>query len=160
MNKLFILVLTSILSAGAFAQSGAPTAGPTNQTIDPKSQAAAEANHNAKPHGLNATKPNPNAAGATNQVADPKSQAAAEAKHLARAHGGLDAMKSIPLEDGSTVYVFKDGKMGMEDKNGRPMKMKPGHVMKAKDGTSLAMVGNEMMRVESLLEDKKGRGSN
>ncbi|WP_333858086.1 CopK family periplasmic copper-binding protein, partial [Denitromonas sp.] len=24
--------------------------------------------------------------------------------------------KSIPLKDGATVYIFKDGKMGMEDK--------------------------------------------
>ena len=27
--------------------------------------------------------------------------------------------KSIPMKDGSTVYIFKDGKMGMEDKMGR-----------------------------------------
>ena len=27
--------------------------------------------------------------------------------------------KAIPLKDGSTVYVFKDGKMGMEDKMGK-----------------------------------------
>lgn len=64
--------------------------------------------------------------------------------------------KSIPLEDGSVVYVFKNGKMGMEDKLGRSTRMKPGHVMKAKDGTTLVMVGDEVMRVESLLLEKKG----
>ncbi|WP_455153138.1 CopK family periplasmic copper-binding protein [Cupriavidus basilensis] len=28
--------------------------------------------------------------------------------------------KKFELKDGSTMYVFKDGKMGMEDKFGRP----------------------------------------
>jgi hypothetical protein len=32
--------------------------------------------------------------------------------------------KSIELKDGSTVYIFKDGKMGMEDKYGRATYMK------------------------------------
>jgi hypothetical protein len=34
------------------------------------------------------------------------------------------AERSIELKDGSTVYIFKDGKMGMEDKLGRAMRMK------------------------------------
>ncbi len=64
--------------------------------------------------------------------------------------------KSFPLEDGSTVYVFKDGKMGMEDKLGRAKRMKPGHVMKTKNGEKLMMVGDEVVRVESLLLESKG----
>ena len=67
--------------------------------------------------------------------------------------------KSIPLEDGSTVYVFKDGKMGMEDKLGRSTRMKPGHVMKTKDGGKLIMVGDEVMRVESLLKEHSSSGN-
>lgn len=66
--------------------------------------------------------------------------------------------KSINLEDGSTVYVFKDGKMGMEDKAGRSTRMNPGQVMKAKDGTTLMMVGDEVMRVESILKERSGPG--
>ena len=67
--------------------------------------------------------------------------------------------KSIPLEDGSTVYVFKNGKMGMEDKLGRSKRMKPGHLMKTKDGGMLTMVGDEVMRVESLRMEAKGGGN-
>lgn len=29
--------------------------------------------------------------------------------------------RKFELKDGSTVYVFKDGKMGMEDRRGRPV---------------------------------------
>lgn len=61
-----------------------------------------------------------------------------------------NVQKSIPLKDGSTVYIFKDGKMGMEDKVGRSTRMKPGQVMEAKDGQKLIMIGDEVMRVESL----------
>lgn len=59
--------------------------------------------------------------------------------------------QSIPLKDGSTVYVFKNGKMGMEDKSGRPHRMKPGQVMETKDGKKLVMVGDEVMRVDAVL---------
>lgn len=61
-----------------------------------------------------------------------------------------NVQKAIPLKDGSTVYIFKDGKMGMEDKVGRATRMKPGQVMETKDGQKLIMIGDEVMRVESL----------
>ena len=149
MNKFSMLVLSSFLATGAFAAP--PAGGEAQMQANPKSQAAAEAEHNAKSHGTDMSAKQ----GQAQMQANPKSQAAAEAKHNAKSHGGI-AVKSIPLENGSTVFVFKDGKMGMEDKMGRPTRMKPGHVMKAKDGTALAMVGNEVMRVESLLTEKKG----
>lgn len=59
--------------------------------------------------------------------------------------------KSIPLKDGSTVYIYKDGKMGMEDKLGRAAYMKPGQVMETKDGKKIVMIGNEIWRVDQLL---------
>lgn len=59
--------------------------------------------------------------------------------------------KSFPLKDGSTVYIFKDGKMGMEDKLGRVMSMKQGQVMETKDGKKIIMTGNEVWRVDELL---------
>lgn len=59
--------------------------------------------------------------------------------------------KSIELKDGSTVYIFKDGKMGMEDKYGRSTYMESGHVMETKDGKKIIMNGNEVWRVEELL---------
>jgi uncharacterized protein YdeI (BOF family) len=59
--------------------------------------------------------------------------------------------KSYELKDGSTVYIFKDGKMGMEDKFGRAAYMAPGHVMETKDGQKIIMNGNEVWRVDKLL---------
>ena len=59
--------------------------------------------------------------------------------------------KSIELKDGSTVYFFKDGKMGMEDKYGRVASMKAGHVMETKDGKRIIMIGNEVARLEPIL---------
>ena len=59
--------------------------------------------------------------------------------------------KSIELKDGSTVYIFKDGKMGMEDKFGRAAYMKTGHVMETKDGKKIIMTGNEIWRVDQML---------
>jgi len=83
-------------------------------------------------------------------------------KVLIAAVGGLMAMsalaadqskvdKSIELKDGSTVYIFKDGKMGMENKLGRVEAMKAGHVMETKDGKKIVMIGNEVWRLEELL---------
>ena len=59
--------------------------------------------------------------------------------------------KSVPLKDGSTVYVLKGGKMGMEDKYGRAARMQPGVVMETKDGQRIAMIGDEVAYVNSLL---------
>ena len=51
--------------------------------------------------------------------------------------------KSIPLKDGSIVHQFKDGKMAMEDKYGRPTRMNVGETMVAADGTTIAMNSDE-----------------
>lgn len=56
--------------------------------------------------------------------------------------------RSIALKDGSTVHIYKDGKMAMEDKHGRPQHMKEGHAMETKDGQKIMMKGNEMWRME------------
>jgi len=62
------------------------------------------------------------------------------------------AEKSIELKDGSTAYIFKDGKMGMEDKFGRAAYMEPGQVMETKDGKKIVMNGNEVARTVELLD--------
>lgn len=59
--------------------------------------------------------------------------------------------KSIELKDGSTVYIFKDGKMGMEDKLGRAVRMKQDAVMETKDGQKIMMHGDEVMRLDNIL---------
>ena len=64
--------------------------------------------------------------------------------------------KALPMQDGSTVYIFKDGKMAMEDKLGRTVAMKAGHVMETKDGQRIIMVGNELARLEMIKADERG----
>lgn len=62
--------------------------------------------------------------------------------------------KAIPLKNGSTVYILKDGKMGMEDKMGKAVRMKQGEVMEAKDGQKIMMHGDEVMRLDSILHSQ------
>ena len=65
--------------------------------------------------------------------------------------------KSIELKDGSTVYIFKDGKMAMEDKLGRAVRMKKDTVMETKDGQKIIMHGDEVMRLDNILhKDHRG----
>lgn len=65
-----------------------------------------------------------------------------------------DVQKTVLMKDGSKLYIFKNGKMGMEDKLGRPATMKRGVVMETKEGQKIIMVGNEVMRVQQMnLED-------
>ena len=67
------------------------------------------------------------------------------------------AEKSIELKDGSTVYIFKDGKMAMEDKLGRAVRMKKDTVMETKDGQKIMMHGDEVMRLDNILhKDHRG----
>ena len=75
---------------------------------------------------------------------------AAHAGDAARA----EAKQVFDLKDGSTVYLFKDGKMAMEDKYGKAVRMKKDTVMETKDGQKIIMHGDEVMRLDSLL--KKG----
>lgn len=64
--------------------------------------------------------------------------------------------KSYELKDGSTVYIFKDGKMGMEDKYGKARVMKDGTIMETKDGQKIMMKGNEVYRIEALNPWRRG----
>ena len=60
----------------------------------------------------------------------------------------LQVAKTIALKDGSSVTVYEDGKMAMEDRFGRSISMKPGQVMKTRDDGKVVMAGNETYRVE------------
>lgn len=64
--------------------------------------------------------------------------------------------QKFELKDGSTVYVFKDGKMSMEDRLGRTVGMKAGHAMETKDGQKIIMIGNELARLETIKADERG----
>ena len=72
---------------------------------------------------------------------------------LARDAASQAAQQVAHLKDGTAVYIFKDGKMAMEDKYGRPVRMKEGHVMETKDGQKVPMVGDEVARLDSLLSE-------
>ncbi len=65
----------------------------------------------------------------------------------------------IDLKDGSTLYVFNDGKMGMENPYGRAVRMQEGATMEAKDGQKFTMNSDEVARMSSLLRQghKGGR---
>jgi hypothetical protein len=59
------------------------------------------------------------------------------------------------LKDGSTVYVFKDGKMGMENRFGIPASMPEGVRMETKNGQAIVMKGDEVWRVHALLNQER-----
>ncbi|AKU11063.1 Copper resistance protein K [Azoarcus sp. CIB] len=73
-------------------------------------------------------------------------------------YGANTVEKSYDLKDGSTLHVFRDGKMAMEDRFGRAFSMDQGHPMEALDGTKISMQGNEVWRLDSLLHSNhRGR---
>ena len=74
--------------------------------------------------------------------------ASAIADNAARAQ----AEQTIAMKDGSTLYIFKGGKMAMEDKLGRATRMEQGVVMETKDGQKLIMHGDEVGRLAPLLK--------
>lgn len=83
MNKFSVLILSGMFATGAFAQTA--SAVPEAQTQgSEKAQAAAEATHNAKVHGIDKRAKQPQAQTAGSD----KAKAAAERKHLAKAHTG------------------------------------------------------------------------
>lgn len=55
------------------------------------------------------------------------------------------------LKDGTTVHVFADGKMGMENRYGVTVPMKEGEIMQTQDGHKFEMKGNELARTSDLL---------
>lgn len=61
---------------------------------------------------------------------------------------GWQVKERIELTDGSFVNVYQDGKMAMECKYGHSQSMNTGHAMKARDGRTISMNGNETLRVE------------
>ncbi|WP_029524250.1 CopK family periplasmic copper-binding protein [Polaromonas glacialis] len=65
--------------------------------------------------------------------------------------------KSVELKDGSTVHLFKDGKMAMENKFGRPYRMQEGEMMQTKDGKSIAMKGDEVARLSNAMRTHLSR---
>lgn len=65
------------------------------------------------------------------------------------AAGDADKVQSIQLKDGTTMHVYKDGKMAMEDKYGNVVYMKDGMKMETVDGKTVNMTGNEVARLSA-----------
>ncbi len=71
--------------------------------------------------------------------------------------GPDEVEKTVELKDGSTVHVFKDGRMAMETRFGQVTRMQEGQVMEAKDGSNITMVGDEVARLDRVLyKDYRG----
>jgi hypothetical protein len=66
----------------------------------------------------------------------------------------VEGEKLIPLKDGTSVVVFKDGKMAMRDSKGNVTQMKDGHPMETKHGQVIIMKGNEIWRKTQSEKDR------
>jgi hypothetical protein len=51
--------------------------------------------------------------------------------------------ETVDMKDGSTLYVFRDGSMALENKYGRAVSKSEGEVMETKEGTRITMAGNK-----------------
>ncbi len=76
----------------------------------------------------------------------------------ALAHHAVDqtSVQVINLKDGSTLFVFKDGKMAKADKYNRPVYLKDGEVLEATDGRKVTAAGNEVARLASAFRQDHG----
>ncbi len=70
----------------------------------------------------------------------------------------VSAQKVQRLVDGGTLYIFKDGKMGLEDRLGRAAHLKLGHVYESIEGQKITATSNEIARIDSLLKDNHVNG--
>jgi len=70
-----------------------------------------------------------------------------------------DVVRTVPLQDGTSVHIFHDRKMAMEDKFGRTVPMPEGQAMVARDGQVIRMVGNETARLDSSRRMELGGGA-
>ncbi|WP_310449511.1 CopK family periplasmic copper-binding protein [Sulfuritalea sp.] len=64
-----------------------------------------------------------------------------------------EAKQMIELKDGSTLYIFKDGKMAMEDRYGRATRMEVGAAIETKDGQKIKMESDEVARLQTLINE-------
>lgn len=62
----------------------------------------------------------------------------------------LEVQQVVALQNGETLYIFKDGKMAKENKFGRPVYLSSGEVVQTADGKSITTMGNEVARLSVL----------
>lgn len=61
--------------------------------------------------------------------------------------------QALAMKDGSTLYVFKNGKMAKEDRYGRATYLKQGETLELVGGPKVTAVGNEVARLDVLIND-------
>lgn len=61
-----------------------------------------------------------------------------------------EAKQVIALQNGETLYVFKDGLMAKESKFGSVTHLSKGEVVQTADGKSITTMGNEVARLSVL----------
>lgn len=66
------------------------------------------------------------------------------------------AKQVISLQDGGTLYIFKDGKMAKANKYGRIEHLRKGDNIQTVDGQTLTATSNEVARLDFLLMDGHG----
>ena len=62
----------------------------------------------------------------------------------------FEAKQTVPLVNGETLYVFKDGKMAKANRFGRTVFLKQGEVVQSAGGQKISTVGNEVARLDVL----------
>ncbi|MDR3395308.1 MAG: CopK family periplasmic copper-binding protein [Parasulfuritortus sp.] len=54
----------------------------------------------------------------------------------------------VTLQGGSTLHIYKDGQMAVENVYGRPTVVAPGQQLHEKNGTTIAMNSDDIARLE------------
>lgn len=60
------------------------------------------------------------------------------------------AKEMVPLRDGGTLFLFKDGTMAKQNAYGNASYIKKGDVLEAKDGQKIPVTSNEVARMHAL----------
>ena len=67
-----------------------------------------------------------------------------------------EAKQIVALQNGETLYIFKDGLMAKEDKWGRAVLLRKGEAVQTADGKTITTMGNESARLSFLLNAGHG----
>jgi hypothetical protein len=62
------------------------------------------------------------------------------------------AKQVMKLKDGGTLYVFENGTMAKEDKNGRAATLKDGQILETESGEKITATSSEAGRLGDLLQ--------
>lgn len=61
-----------------------------------------------------------------------------------------EAKQMIDLKDGSTLYIFNDGKTAVENRYGHATRMELGTAVETRDGRKITIQSDEVARLSTL----------